>query len=194
MGSVFIPVRLLMSQAIHFQTILKFWFEDIAPSQWWTKDAEFDKLIRDKFTDIHRSAKNGELFEWRTRAKGRLAEIIILDQFSRNMYRDSPLAFSCDGLALLLAQEAISSGAASALNPQERTFLYLPFMHSESLKIHEVSLRLYQTSGLTDAYESAVQHKSIIEKFGRYPHRNAILGRISTKEEIAFLAGPNSSF
>jgi uncharacterized protein (DUF924 family) len=183
-----------MNQPILFQTILKFWFEDIAPSQWWTKDAVFDKIIREKFSAIHSAAKNGELFEWRTRAKGRLAEIIILDQFSRNIFRDAPLAFACDGLALILAQEAISSGAASPLNPQERTFLYLPFMHSESLKIHEMSLRLYQTSGLTDAYESAVQHKHIIEKFGRYPHRNAILGRTSTKEELAFLAGPNSSF
>jgi uncharacterized protein (DUF924 family) len=179
-----------MSQPIHFQTILKFWLEDIAPSQWWTKDADFDKIIREKFSAIHSAAKNGELFEWRTRAKGRLAEIIILDQFSRNIFRDNPLAFACDGLALILAQEAITSGAASALSPQERTFLYLPFMHSESLKIHEVSLRLYQTSGLTDAYESAIQHKNIIEKFGRYPHRNAILGRTSTKEEITLFSWP----
>ena len=183
-----------MSQPILFQTILKFWFEDIAPSQWWTKDANFDQLICEKFSAIHSAAKIGELFEWRTLAKGRLAEIMILDQFSRNMFRDSPQAFASDGLALILAQEAIASGAASALSPQERTFLYLPFMHSESLKIHEVSLRLYQASGLTDAYESAIQHRNIIEKFGRYPHRNAILGRNSTKEEIAFLAGPNSSF
>lgn len=183
-----------MSQPILFQTILKFWFDDIAPPQWWAKDADFDQLIRDRFSTIHSAAQCGELFEWRTRAKGRLAEIIILDQFSRNIFRDTPLAFACDHLALILAQEAISSGAASALNPQERTFLYLPFMHSESLKIHEVSLKLYKTSGLTDAYESAIQHQQIIERFGRYPHRNAILGRESTKEEIAFLAGPNSSF
>jgi len=183
-----------MSQPIHFQTILKFWFDDIAPSQWWTKDAVFDKLINERFSEIHRAAKNSELFEWRTRAKGRLAEIIVLDQFSRNLFRDTPMAFAYDSLALMLAQEAISSGAASALNPQERTFLYLPFMHSESLRIHDISLRLYQNSGLTDSYESALQHKYIIEKFGRYPHRNAILGRSSTKEEIAFLAGPNSSF
>lgn len=183
-----------MSQPVLFQTVLKFWFEEIQPSQWWTKDHAFDKLIADKFADTHTSAIHGELFEWRTRAKGRLAEIIVLDQFSRNMFRGSPMAFAWDSLALVLAQEAISSGAASALSPQERTFLYMPFMHSESLKIHEVSVKLYQNSGLTDAYDSAIKHKHIIEEFGRFPHRNKALGRKSTPTEVEFLKHPNSSF
>lgn len=177
-----------------FQTILKFWFEDIDQSQWWVQNAAFDKMIIEKFSNIHTAARNGELFEWRARAKGRLAEIIVLDQFSRNMFRGSPMAFANDALALVLAQEAISSGAASALSPQERTFLYMPFMHSESLKIHEVSIKLYQNSGLNDAYESAIKHKNIIEEFGRYPHRNKALGRKSTPAEVEFLKQPSSSF
>ena len=182
-----------MNQPITFQTILKFWFEDISPSQWWTKDIEFDNIIREKFSVIHHAAQQGELFEWRSCEKGRLAEIIILDQFSRNIFRDSPQAFACDNAALVLAQEAISAGANNILTPQENAFLYMPFMHSESLKIQAISLKLYQATG-TESYNFAVQHANIIEKFGRYPHRNAILGRASTEDELTFLAGPNSSF
>ena len=177
-----------------YQEVLKFWFDDIDRSKWWVKDADFDNRIRSLFTPIHTAAKCGELFEWRATAKGRLAEIIVLDQFSRNMFRDSPLAFACDSIALVLAQEAISANADSQLDSSERMFLYLPFMHSESLKIHEFAVELYKNNGLTDALESEIQHKAIIEKFGRYPHRNKVLGRTSTPAEVKFLQQPNSSF
>lgn len=174
--------------------ILKFWFQDIEQSQWWVKDLTFDKLIIDKFSAIHQSANSCELFSWRATAKGRLAEIIILDQFSRNMYRDKARSFSCDPLALALAQEAIVVGADKALNAGERNFLYMPFMHSESLIIHQQAIQLYADNGVETSIDFENKHKVIIEKFGRYPHRNEILKRISTAEETAFLTGPDSSF
>ena len=174
--------------------ILNFWFQEIEQSQWWIKDLAFDQLIIDKFSAIHQSAHCCELFSWRDTAKGRLAEIIVLDQFSRNMYRDTPRSFSCDPLALALAQEAITIGADKKLNAVERSFLYMPFMHSESLVIHQEAIRLYTDNGIESSIDFENKHKVIIENFGRYPHRNDILKRKSTNEEAAFLKQPNSSF
>jgi uncharacterized protein (DUF924 family) len=134
------------------------------------------------------------LFEWRADAKGRLAEIIVLDQFSRNIFRGSPLAFASDALALALAQESVSAKAEAALSATERSFLYLPFMHSESLKIHAVALELYRKNGIQSNLDFEIRHKQIIERFGRYPHRNGIMGRQSTAEEIEFLKQPGSGF
>jgi len=176
------------------QTVLRFWFEEASPAQWFKKDPAFDELIRDKFTHLHRQASRCELYEWRESAKGRLAEIIILDQFSRNMYRESSRAFACDSLALALAQEAVAGGTDQELSNTEKSFLYLPFMHSESLVIHNKAEELYRQAGLESNYEWEVKHKSIIERFGRYPHRNKVLGRKSTAEELEFLQSPGSSF
>ncbi|MBL4783689.1 MAG: DUF924 domain-containing protein [Porticoccaceae bacterium] len=176
------------------QQILKFWFEEINPSQWWSKDEQLDLLIADRFSCIHSKAAQCELFEWRDTAEGRLAEIIILDQFSRNMFRDSPLSFANDSLALALAQEAILFGTDKELNPVQRSALYLPFMHSESLKIHEAAMLLYKENGLQSNLTFEIKHKEIIEKFGRYPHRNIALGRASTKEEIEFLKQEGAGF
>ena len=177
-----------------YREILKFWFEEIDPSKWWANDNVFDQSIRGRFSEVHARASRCELFEWRAEAKGRLAEIIILDQFSRNLFRGSPLAFASDPLALALAQEAIGAKAEEALSPIERSFLYLPFMHSESLAIHAVAMQLYRTNGIQSNLDFEVRHKQIIERFGRYPHRNAILGRQSTDEEIEFLKRPGSGF
>jgi uncharacterized protein (DUF924 family) len=177
-----------------YQEILSFWFNQIDPSKWWAKDDDFDQLIRARFSQIHARATRCELFEWRADAGGRLAEIIVLDQFSRNMFRGSPPAFASDSLALALAQEAISAKADASLSPVERSFLYLPFMHSESLKIHEVAMVLYQQNGIQGNLDFAIKHKQIIETFGRYPHRNGILGRHSTEEEIEFLQQSGSGF
>lgn len=177
-----------------YREILRFWFEEIDQSQWWAKDDDFDKLIIERFSEVHAKATRCELFEWRIDAKGRLAEVIVLDQFSRNMFRGSPLAFANDSLSLALAQEAISAKADEVLSPIERSFLYMPFMHSESLKIHEVAIELYQKNGIQNNFDFELKHKQIIEKFGRYPHRNSILGRKSTEEEIEFLKQPGSGF
>jgi uncharacterized protein (DUF924 family) len=177
-----------------YQEILKFWFEEIDPSQWWKKDDAFDQLIRARFSEIHARATRCELYDWRADARGRLAEIIVLDQFSRNMFRGSPLSFASDPLALALAQEAVAVKADLALSPTERSFVYLPFMHSESLKIHALAMDLYQRNGIQSNLDFEIRHKQIIERFGRYPHRNGILGRSSTEEELEFLQQPGSGF
>jgi uncharacterized protein (DUF924 family) len=176
------------------EEIIKFWFEEIETSQWWKKDAEFDQLISDRFSAIHKRASRCELYDWRETAEGRLAEIIVLDQFSRNMYRDYPRSFSNDALALALSQEAIRMGADKEVSTRKRSFIYLPFMHSESAIIHEVAVDLYTALGREENLKFELKHKAIIDRFGRYPHRNEVLGRISTEEEIAFLSKPGSSF
>lgn len=177
-----------------YQQILQFWFEDIQPSQWWRKDHDFDQLINDNYGDLHASVHQCECYYWREISSGRLAEIIVLDQFSRNMYRDQPRSFASDPLALALSQEAIFAGADQDLSPTERSFLYMPFMHSESAAIHQVAETLYKANGIEANYQFELKHKAIIDQFGRYPHRNKILGRTSTPAEIEFLKGPGSSF
>ena len=177
-----------------YKEVLKFWFDELEPKQWWIKDAALDRLITDRFAALHRQATRGELYSWRGQAQGRLAEIIILDQFSRNMYRGSCLSFASDAQALALAQEAVSVGADELLTPMERNFLYMPYMHSESPVIHQVALELFRRNGTEASYEYEVRHKEIIDKFGRYPHRNAVLGRESTAAEIEFLKQPGSGF
>jgi uncharacterized protein (DUF924 family) len=177
-----------------YEQVLTFWFEEVKPSQRWKKDDEFDRLIASRFGDIHRAACNCELYGWRENARGRLAEIIVLDQFSRNMFRESPLAFANDQMALTLAQEAISHGLDKQLETVERGFLYLPYMHSESIVIHERAEQIYRQFGDQSSLEWEMKHKAIIQRFGRYPHRNKALGRKSTKEELLFLTQPGSSF
>lgn len=177
-----------------YQDIINFWFREIEPSQWWVKDDEFDQTITRKFSAVHDKATKGELFEWREHPRGRLAEIIVLDQFSRNMFRDTPKAFAYDQMALVLSQEAVSLKIDLKLEPKERSFLYLPFMHSESIVIHETAEAIYRQHEDPSSLKFELMHKQIIEKFGRYPHRNEILGRESTEEEIEFLKQPGSSF
>jgi uncharacterized protein (DUF924 family) len=174
--------------------ILHFWFEEIDHGLWWKKDESFDQLAIDRFSYIHNKAIQGELFEWRLTPKGSLAEIIILDQFSRNMFRDTARAFAYDGMALVLSQEAISAEFDRELNPIENSFLFMPFMHSESALIHVLALALYKRNGIQNNLDFEIKHKEIIDRFGRYPHRNTILGRESTADEIAFLKEPGSSF
>jgi uncharacterized protein (DUF924 family) len=179
---------------MNYQTIIDFWFFEATPQQWFIKDPALDRLIGGRFQDIHAAAGRGELYPWRDAAQGRLAEIILLDQFSRNIYRDTPIAFAYDTLALVLAQEAIHAGAHLGLTPQQKLFLYMPFMHSESPLIHERAVELFSEPGLERNLEFELRHKSIIDRYGRYPHRNAVLGRASTAEESAFLKLPGSSF
>lgn len=176
------------------QDILTFWFEETSPEQWWKVDPAFDALIKTRFLQTLEQASQGELHTWRREPKGRLAEVIVLDQFSRNIFRNTPQAFAQDSLALALAQEAITAGALQALSPTERAFLLLPFMHSESRQIHEWAERLYREFAPASNLDFELKHKAIIDRFGRYPHRNAILGRASTQEETEFLQQPGSSF
>lgn len=171
--------------------ILNFWFKETEPKQHWVKDPEFDTLIKQRFGDTLIAASKCELFDWRKTAKGRLAEIIVLDQFSRNIHRDTPKAFAQDPLALALAQEAVAIGTDTELSDNEKPFLYMPYMHSESKVVHVEAEKLFRSTG---NFEFEIKHKAIIDRFGRYPHRNEILERESTEEEIEFLQGPGSSF
>ena len=174
--------------------VLTFWFDDHGAEQWWSKDDAFDDLCRRGFLDVHEQAYLGELWTWRDQAQGRLAEVIILDQFSRNIFRDTPQAFAYDGMALALAQEAVRAGADRELSKPQRQFLYMPYMHSESAKVHEEAVRLFTDLGDENTLKFERMHKRIIDRFGRYPHRNDILGRVSTADEQAFLQEPGSSF
>jgi len=177
-----------------YLSVIEFWFEEITPAQWWQKNDGFDALIRDRFAELHLSTSRCERFAWRRRPLGRLAEIIVLDQFSRNLYRDQPEAFAHDSLALALAQQAIATGIDQRMDAKQRGFLYMPFMHSESRAMQNQSVQLFSQPGLDAHLSSARRHRDIIERFGRYPHRNKILGRVSTDEELAFLEQPGSSF
>lgn len=176
------------------EEVIRFWFEECEPSQWFRNDAAFDVRVRERFQHVHAAASRAELFSWRNTPAGRLAEIIVLDQFSRNMFRDTPQAFAFDALALVLAQEAVARGADRELPLTQRAFAYMPYMHSESTLVHKQAVQLFSQPGLEDNLKYELRHQRIIERFGRYPHRNAILGRASTPEEIAFLAQPGSSF
>ncbi len=175
-------------------SILDFWFRELQPADWWSKNEEVDHTISRRFSATLEAAARAELFEWRESAHGRLAEIIVLDQFSRQIHRDTPLAFACDGMALLLAQEAVRAGADKGLAADERAFMYMPYMHSESRLIQRIAVELFDQPGLEHNHAFAIAHRDIIERFGRYPHRNRTLGRSSTPEELEFLKQPGSSF
>ena len=181
---------------INSSDVLNFWFEEIDSKQWWVKDADFDQLIKQRFLSTYQQAICGELYQWRKTAEGRLAEIIVLDQFSRNMFRDQAAAFACDFLAVALTQAAIDVGADKNFltQPQKLSFLYMPLMHSESLLIHEQAVKMFSQPGLEGNLAFEYKHKAIIDQFGRYPHRNKVLGRKSTPAELDFLTQPGSSF
>ncbi len=172
------------------EDVIDFWFNELTARQWFTVDAIVDEAIQKRFAATHDAARQCELFHWRATPQGRLAEIIVLDQFSRNLFRDGPRAFYQDPLALALAQEAHSCGDDQKLDTKQRAFLYMPYMHSESPAIHEVAVGLFAQEGLENTLDFENRHKAVIDRFGRYPHRNAALGRQSTPEELAFLDEP----
>ena len=176
------------------QTVLDFWFaEENRPFQFARNDG-FDAQIRAQFSNIWQQAARGELSHWRDTLQGRLAEIIILDQFSRNLFRNSPQAFAQDTAALILAQEAVHQPGFADLLPHERHFMLMPLMHSESQVIHEQAVPLLERYTNENALDFEIKHKVIIDRFGRYPHRNAVLGRKTTEEEAEFLKQEGSSF
>jgi len=172
-------------------SILEFWYEEATPKQKWSKDKAFDKLIKDKFLNTYQRVMKGETKSWRKIAEGRLAEIIILDQFSRNMFREDKQCFAGDELALKLAIEARKSGADKEIAIARRSFMYMPYMHSESKEVHKEALRIFEEHTANGGDEGGLKyekiHKNIIDRFGRYPHRNKALGRESTAEELEYL-------
>lgn len=176
------------------QDVLYFWFEELSAAQRFAKDRAVDDHIGRRFGATLHAAKAGELWTWRHSDAGRLAEIVVLDQFSRHVYRDTPAAWAQDVQALTLAQELVARGDDRALPPVQRAFAYMPYMHSESLLIHAQALTLFAQPGLENSLVFEHKHLAILERFGRYPHRNQVLGRTSTPDEIRFLSQPGSSF
>ncbi len=174
--------------------VLSFWFEELTPRQHFAKDAALDALIGERFGATLAAAARGELHAWRADARGRLAEILVLDQFPRNIHRDTPLAFAHDAQALALAQDLVAQALDRDLPPPQRAFAYMPYMHSEALAVHAQAVPLFSQPGLEGNLRFLQQHTAILAQFGRYPHRNAVLGRVSTPEELAFLQQPGSSF
>ena len=165
--------------------VRRFWFEELKPEDWFKKSEALDQEMRERFEELYWKASRGELCHWRASAQGRLAEILLLDQIPRNIFRGTAQAFMTDSLALVLAQEGLTQ--AQELPVVQRGFFYMPFMHSESLTIHEEALRLFDQPGLEKRLKYEKMHMDILQQFGRYPHRNAILGRPSTKEEEEYL-------
>ena len=167
------------------QEVLEFWFKECEPSDWFKKSKELDNEIRTRFLETYEAVVSGDTAEWRKSAHGRLAEIIVLDQFSRNMFRDDAKAFAADELAVELAKETLPYWDEFSI--QERGFVVMRFMHSESFEVHEGASKWFDEPGLERRKKYELAHREIIERFGRYPHRNHVLGRTSTPEEAAFL-------
>ncbi len=175
--------------------VLDFWFETLATPQRFARDAAVDAEIARRFGALHADfAKNGVPDDWRATADGRLAAVIILDQISRNLHRDSPAAFAQDAEARALADRALASGDDKMLDPDRATFLYLPFEHSEALADQDCSAALFTALGNPNYLDYAIRHRDVIARFGRFPHRNATLGRVSTADELAYLAQPGAGF
>ncbi len=183
-----------MNTPVPAREVHAFWFDTLGPDDWFRADPALDRRIAAEFGPLIPAARAGALDFWRVSATGRLAEILVLDQFSRNVFRGHGEAFAGDERALDLAKQAIEAGAARNLSPRERAFLYLPFMHSESLAEHDRALDLFSEPGLEGQLEHERRHRAVLERFGRYPQRNAALGRTNTAEEAAFLAEPGSGF
>ena len=172
--------------------VLEFWFGQ-PPERWFRKDPVFDQEIRDRFGRVHDELALGEHDDWLATPRGRLAAVIVLDQFSRNMFRDTAGMFASDPRALEIALEGIARGDDRTLPEAQRSFLYMPLMHAEDREIQERSVALFGALG-GDGAKYAEMHRDIVQRFGRFPHRNAILGRTSTPEEVEFLTQPGSSF
>ena len=195
------------------EEVLQFWFgelgadglcDDAHRARWWRKDAAFDQLIGDRFAGLHEAVSAGQRDEWLATAQGRLAYILVLDQFSRNMFRGSARTHAGDARAVEVAQEGVERGMDRELAHDQRTFLYMPFMHCEALEAQDRCVELFsawrdEISGplrekVASLLPYAEQHRDIVRRFGRFPHRNALLGRESTPEELEFLERPGSSF
>lgn len=190
------------------QEVLEFWFGTLDPAQlsysgrrkvWFGRDSAFDDAIRQRFLNTYQQAAVNGLDYWRDTPLGTLALILVLDQFPRNMFRNSPQAFATDEKARAIASDAVEHQLDQQLHAVQRLFMYLPLEHSEAIADQDRSVRLFealtnQAPELIDCLDYAQRHRDVIERFGRFPHRNVILGRESTEAELEFLKQPGSSF
>ena len=183
-----------MSKSNTPDDVLSFWFSESVKPFWFKKDPKFDWEINQRFINTYQLAKTGALVEWRKNPEDILALIIVLDQFPRNMFRNTPQAFATDAQAVKLTKEALEQNFQQELSPQQQVFLYMPLMHSERQADQSKCVELFTNLGKEDNLRFAIKHQEIINRFGRFPHRNEILGRESTSEEQKFLNQPGSSF
>jgi uncharacterized protein (DUF924 family) len=174
--------------------VLQFWFEDHGQDDWFGAKPEFDAEIADGFAETRAAVARGEAWGWRSVPEGRLAEIIVLDQFSRQLFRGAAEAFATDPMALALAQEMVAGGYHNFLPPPRRGFALMPFMHAESPLVQAESVRLHMALGDPEQLKFAEAHAEVIRRFGRFPRRNAALGRDSTADEIAYMAAGTGMF
>lgn len=169
-------------------SIVTFWFDETVKPLWYNSTSEFDQQLRDRFMSLYNDAKAGKLIEWESTAEGALALVIILDQFPLNMFRGEKASFATEAMSREVAKRAIDRKLDHQLTNEQKMFMFLPFMHSESLKDQDYSILLFKDAGLEDKQQFAEHHRNIVKQFGRFPHRNDILQRESTTEEINWLA------
>ncbi|MCR9176276.1 MAG: DUF924 domain-containing protein [Alphaproteobacteria bacterium] len=184
----------MSARAGEIQDVLTFWFVENGREQWFKKDEAFDSEMDQRFADLQARAADGGCVDWEETADGRMALILVLDQFSRNLHRADPRAFAQDTRARAVARTAIALGDHVVAAPDRKLFLYLPFEHSEAMADQEWCMSLFTALGDPELLDYAERHRVIVERFGRFPHRNAVLGRESTPEELEFLQQPGSSF
>lgn len=168
--------------------VVDFWFTPSVQPLWFAATPDFDDTLRGRFLPTYQAAAAGSLSDWEATPVGALALTVVLDQFPLNLFRGQPESFATEATARMVADRAIALDFDQALPPEQRQFLYLPFMHSEALADQERSVQLHQQPGLEEGLRFARHHHDLIRRFGRFPHRNAILGRASTPEELAYLA------
>jgi uncharacterized protein (DUF924 family) len=174
--------------------VLRFWFDECGPRQWFARDDAFDAALRERFGALHEHLAGGDWPIGADTPRHALAAIVVLDQFSRNLHRGDAQAFANDRRARKLADDAIEQGFDNEMTPAQRLFLYLPFEHGESLADQHRAVALVEALGNAEWTRYAIAHRDLIERFGRFPHRNAALGRASTPEELDALAQPGNAF
>jgi uncharacterized protein (DUF924 family) len=174
--------------------IVNFWFGELSPKDWFRKDEALDSTIASRFGTTYHELRSGVPASWLDTPEGFLAAILVLDQFPRNMFRADARCFATDAIALALAKRAIAEGVDAKLKSDQRSFLYMPFQHSEEEGDQASAVALFAMLGKPLELDFALRHQAVVDRFGRFPHRNALLGRATTEEEQTFLAGPDSSF
>jgi len=176
-----------MGETVTAESIIEYWYSDEVKSKWFNSTIEFDKELKSKYESIWKDALRGELMAWSENAEGCLALVIILDQFPLNMFRGEVESFSSEAMAVRITKKAIEQGFNKNIDKEKVAFLYMPLMHSENIEDQNISVKLFEEAGLMDNLRFAKHHRDIIEKYGRFPHRNKILQRESSQDEINYL-------
>lgn len=177
-----------MSHIVNADELIEFWFSEPVAKRWFNSTPEFDQELRDRFMPTYDAACQGRLDDWQQSAQGALALVIVFDQLPLNMFRGEAKSFATESNSRVVAQQAIEKAFDQSLTDKQKAFLYMPFMHSENLKDQDWSVELYEKAQLADNLRFARHHREIVKRFGRFPHRNRILGRENTEEEVAYLA------